>query len=79
MDSGLMCQYPFGKSASLRYANYTVTVYAARTGTEVGKTRIEARDTCPPSAAVYRKQPVVYAVPSPRQYLDALGDLVNRQ
>ncbi|MGB9280519.1 MAG: hypothetical protein WCB57_10630 [Pseudonocardiaceae bacterium] len=77
-DSGLLCPYPSGKSASLRYSNYTVTVYEARTGAEVDKAHIEARDTCPLTAAVYGKQPVVYAVPSPRQYFDALGSFVNQ-
>jgi hypothetical protein len=77
-DSGFLCPYPFGKLAPLRYADYTVTVYEARTGDEVGKTHIEARDTCPLTAAVYREQPVVYAVPSPQQYVDALGGFVNR-
>lgn len=77
--SGLRCQYPFGKSASLRMANYTVTVYEARTGAKVGTVDIEARDTCPLSAPVYRQDPVVYATPSPRQYLDALGSFVNRR
>jgi hypothetical protein len=78
-ESGLRCQYPSGNSASLRYADYTVTVYEARTGVEVGKAHIEARDTCPLTAAVYREQPVVYATPSPQQYLDALGSFVNRK
>jgi hypothetical protein len=63
----------------LRYADYTVTVYQARTGAEVGKTHIQARDTCPLTAAIYGKQPVVYAVPSPQQYLDTLGPFVNRR
>jgi hypothetical protein len=78
-DSGLLCSYPSGRSASLRYADYTVTVYQARTGAEVGKTHIQARDTCPLTAAIYGKQPVVYAVPSPQQYLDTLGPFVNRR
>ena len=77
-ESGLRCQYPFGQSASLRIADYTVTVYEARTGAKVGQARIEARNTCPLSAPVYRQEPVVYATPSPQQYLDALGSLVNR-
>lgn len=77
-DSGLICPYPFGKTAALRYADYTVTVYEARTGVQVGKVHLQARDTCPLSAAVYGQQPVVYAVPSPRQYLDSLGSFVNR-
>lgn len=77
-DTGLLCPYPFGKSVPLRYADYTVTVYQARTGAVVGKTHIQARDTCPLSAAVYGNQPVVYAVPSPQQYLDALGAFVYR-
>ncbi|HET9117362.1 MAG TPA: hypothetical protein VFN75_04670 [Pseudonocardiaceae bacterium] len=79
MDSGLLCPYPFGKSASLRYANYTVTVYEARSATTVGKAHIEARDTCPLTAAAHGQQPVVYAVPSAQQYRDALGGFVNRR
>jgi hypothetical protein len=78
IDSGLVCPYPSGKSASLRYADYTITVYQARTGAEVGKAHIQARDTCPLSASVYREHPVVYAVPSAQQYFDALGSFVNR-
>lgn len=77
-ELGLRCHYPFGTSASLRSADYTVTVYEARTGAEVGQARIEARETCPLSAPVYRQDPVVYATPSPQQYLDALGTFVNR-
>ncbi len=78
-ESGLRCQYPFGQSAALRVADYTVTVHEARTGAEVGQARIEARTTCPLSAPVYRQEPVVYATPSPQQYLDALGSFVNRR
>lgn len=77
-ESGLRCQYPFGKSAVLRTADYAVTVYEARTGAKVGQARIEARETCPLSAPVYRQDPVVYATPSPQQYLEALGSFVNR-
>ena len=79
IDSGLLCPYPFGKSASLRYANYTVTVYEARSAATVGKAHIEARDTCPLTAAVYGPRPVVYAVPSAQQYRDALGSFVNQR
>ncbi|MGH3696812.1 MAG: hypothetical protein ACRDRX_22990 [Pseudonocardiaceae bacterium] len=79
INLGLVCQYPFGKSATLRAADYTVTVYEARTSAKVGQTKIEARETCPLSAPVYRQDPVVYATPSPRQYLDALGSFVNRK
>jgi len=78
-DTGLLCPYPSGQSASLRVANYTITVYAARTDTEVGQAHIEARDTCPLSASVYRQDPLVYATPSPRQYLDVLAPFVNRR
>ncbi len=78
-DSGLTCPYPSGQSASLRIADYTLTVFEARTGAKVGQTHIEARDTCPLSASVYRPDPVVYATPSPRQYLDVLQPFVNRR
>ena len=78
-DSGLLCPYPSGRSASLWVADYTITVYAARTDTEVGQAHIEARDTCPLSASVYRQDPLVYATPSPRQYLDVLAPFVNRR
>ncbi|MGH3550151.1 MAG: hypothetical protein ACRDQU_18965 [Pseudonocardiaceae bacterium] len=78
-DTGLLCPYPSGQSASLRIANYTLTVYAARTGAKVGQAHIEARDTCPVSASVYRQDPQVYATPSPQQYFDALGPFVNRR
>ena len=78
-DSGMLCPYPSGRSPSLRVANYTITVYEARTGTKVGQAHIEARDTCPLSASVYRPEPVVYATPSPQQYLNALEPFVNRR
>ncbi|HZE00538.1 MAG TPA: hypothetical protein VE155_02040 [Pseudonocardiaceae bacterium] len=78
-DSGLLCPYPSGQSASLRFANYTITVYEARTGTKVGQAHVEARDTCPLSASVYRQDPVVYATPSPQQYFDALETFVNQR
>ncbi len=78
-ESGLRCQYPFGKSASLRIADYTVTVYEARTGAKVGQAKIKARETCPLSAPVYRQDPVVYATPSAQQYLEALESFVNRR
>ena len=78
-DSGLLCPSPSGQSASLRFADYTVTVYEARTGAKVGEAHVEARDTCPLSASVYRQDPVVYAAPSPQQYFDALETFVNRR
>lgn len=78
-DTGLLCPYPSGQSASLRIADYTVTVYEARTGAKIGQAHIEARDTCPLSASVYRQDPVVYATPSPQQYFTALEPFVNRR
>ncbi len=78
-DSGLTCHYRSGQSASLRFANYIITVYEARTGAKVSQTRIEARGTCPLSAPVYRQEPLVYAAPSPRQYLEILEPFVNRR
>jgi hypothetical protein len=78
-DSGLLCPYPSGQSASLRFADYTITVYEARTGAKVGQAHVEAHDTCPLSASVYQQDPVVYAVPSPQQYFDALETFVNRR
>ena len=58
---------------------HTITVYEARTGAELGRAHVEARDTCPLSASVYRQDPVVYATPSPQQYFDALQAFVNRR
>jgi len=78
-DTGLLCSYPSGRSASLRSADYTIAVYEARTGTKLDQARIQARDTCPLSASVYRQDPLVYATPSLRQYLDVLGPFVNRR
>jgi hypothetical protein len=78
-DSGLLCPYPSGRSASLRIADYTITVYEARTAAQVGQAHIEARDTCPSTASVYQEDPVVYATPSPQQYLNALEPFVNRR
>jgi hypothetical protein len=78
-DSGLLCPYPSGQSASLRFADYTITVYEAHTGAKLGQSHVEARDTCPLSASVYRQDPVVYATPSPQQYFNALQPFVNRR
>jgi hypothetical protein len=78
-DTGLLCPYPSGQSASLRMANYTITVYEARTGAKIGQAHIEARDTCPLSASVYRQDPLVYATPSRQQYVNALEPFVNRR
>ncbi|MBA2323591.1 MAG: hypothetical protein H0V92_06110 [Pseudonocardiales bacterium] len=78
-DSGLLCTYPSGQSASLRIADYTLTVYEARTSTKVSQTHVEARNTCPLTASVYRPDPLVYAAPSPQQYRDALELFVNRR
>jgi hypothetical protein len=75
-----VCQYDYGRTRPLYQATYSVTVYEARTGRQVGPPARVSGSTvrCPGDAMVdHGREHVVYNLPDSRDYTDALSAYVN--